>query len=396
MLLDPIQTLCELVAIPSVNPMGLGRTGPEFLEARVTTYLEQVFQRLALPCLRQTVEPQRDNILARIDGRGRLREQLLLLEAHQDTVPVDGMTIEPWNPQVRDGRVYGRGACDIKGGLAAMLAAVSRVAADPPADLPTILLACTINEEHGYTGATALGKLWSTAPHPLVPRRPDAAVVAEPTELDVVVAHKGTVRWRCHTLGRAVHSSRPELGDNAVYRMARVLPVLDRYNREVLPAMAEHPLCGRPTLSVGTIRGGLSVNTVPDRCTIEIDRRLLPGEEIDAAQQAVIEYVRAAVDNDDLVRHDPPHLSATGLADGANAALAQRLLAAAARRVGPKRRIGVPYGTDASAIHRAGVPAVVFGPGCIDQAHTADEWVAVDQIHAAADVYEEFLRTGLE
>ena len=232
MLLDLTQTLADLVALPSVNPMGRTVDGPEFYEYRVTDYLEQLFRRLELPYARQTVEPKRDNIVARLDGQVPPERggPLVLFEAHQDTVPVVGMTIEPWTPAVRDGRMYGRGACDIKGGMAAMLGAVARLADERPKDMPTIVMACTVNEEHGYSGATALTKLW-TQGGPIVPRQPDAAIVAEPTELQVVVAHKGVVRWRCQTHGRATHSSQPHLGVNAIFKMRRVLEALERYQR---------------------------------------------------------------------------------------------------------------------------------------------------------------------
>src|SRR5262249_32947910 len=126
---------------------------------------------------------------------------------------------------------------------------------------------------------------------PLIPQRPDAVIVAEPTNLNVVVAHKGMVRWRCHTTGRAAHSSQPELGENAIFRMATVLGALERYQREIVGTLANHPLCGRPTLNVGVISGGMSVNTVPDRSTIEIDRRLVPGEDPQAAWKHVVNFV---------------------------------------------------------------------------------------------------------
>ncbi|MGD9649089.1 MAG: M20/M25/M40 family metallo-hydrolase, partial [Pirellulales bacterium] len=279
--LDVVATLADLVATPSVNPMGRGLSGPEFFEHRVTEYLERLFRDKQIRSQRQAVEPLRENILARVDGAVPPEEggPLVLFEVHQDTVPVDGMTIDPWRPEVREGRLYGRGSCDIKAGMAAMLGALVRLADERPNARPTLVLACTVNEEHGYTGALALPEVWERgAPGDLLPRRPDVAVIAEPTNLDVVVAHKGAIRWRLRTHGRAVHSSQPQLGDSAVYRMARVLQALERYAVEICPTLGQHPLCGQVTLSVGTIHGGLSVNSVPDECASEIDRRLLPGE----------------------------------------------------------------------------------------------------------------------
>ncbi len=396
MALDLVKTLSDLVALPSVNPMGRAVSGPEYLEYRVTDYLEQLFRSLALPCQRQTVEPKRDNIVVRIDGKVPPSEggPLLLFEAHQDTVPVVGMTIEPWSPVVRDGRLYGRGACDIKGGLTAMLGAVARLAQERPPGMPTIVMACTVNEEHGFSGATALTKLWSQSGS-IVPRQPDAAVVAEPTQLQVVVAHKGVVRWRCHAHGRATHSSQPHLGINAIFKMSRVLNSLERYQREVAPRLGRHALCGEPTLSVGTIAGGLSVNTVPDGCTIEIDRRLIPGEKPAEAYRHVLDFVESEIGADPAIEHEPPFLIGVGLSDEANGPLAERMVAAAREAQIGCEKVGVPYGTNAAAIGAAGVSSIVFGPGSIDQAHTADEWLALDQLVQASEALYRFGRTGL-
>ncbi len=391
--LDPVQTLRELVRIPSVNPMGRAVDGPAFFEHRVTDYLQALFTRLGLPWQRQQVEPRRENIVARLDGATPPDQggAVLMLEAHQDTVPIDGMTIDPFAAAQRDGRLYGRGACDIKGGMAAMLAAASRLVEDRPPNLPTILIACTVNEEQGFTGAKAITQLWQSADS-IFPRKPDAAIVAEPTSLDVVVAHKGCVRWECRVRGRAVHSSRPELGDNAIYKMARVLRVFERYQREVAPTLGEHPRCGRPSLSVGTIAGGLSVNTVPDECVIKIDRRLLPGEEPAAAMRHIVDYLAHDTSIDFPVEHDPPFLPSRGLPDDHNTLLGERLRTAA-ESVSPSRKlVGVPYGTDASTFQAAGVPSVVFGPGSIDQAHTADEWIELHQLHQATEVLHLFAR----
>lgn len=398
--LDLVKTLSELVAIPSVNPMGRPLFGPEFLEHRLTEYLEQLFQRLGLPYVRQTIEPRRDNIVARLEGtvppeRGG---PLIMFEAHQDTVPVDGMTIPPWEPAVRDGRLYGRGACDIKGGMAAMLWALARLAEDRTAGhreapLPTLIMACTVNEEHGFSGAQDLRRLWEGEAAGLIPRRPDACIVAEPTSLQVVVAHKGAVRWRLSTFGRAVHSSQPHLGDNAIYKMARVLLALQQYAADVQDNVPHHPLCGPATLSVGTISGGISVNTVPDRCTIEIDRRLLPGEDTQAAYADVQRYVARAVGSGLALEHEPPFLIGPALADTDNQALGALLAEVARGVVGHCQLVGVPYGTDASKIAAAGVPSVVFGPGSIAQAHTADEWIDLSELALAAEVYYRFARS---
>lgn len=190
--------------------MGRSADSSEFYEYRLTDYLERFFERNGISFSRQPIAPKRENIVASVPGDPPPEHGggLLLLEAHQDTVPVDGMTIPPFDPQIRDGRLYGRGSCDIKGGMAAMLAVMARLSQEPPSPRPTVVMACTVNEEHGFTGAIGLSRLWSGEEQqpseicPLLPRRPDAAIVAEPTNLNVVVAHKGMVRWRCHTTGR--------------------------------------------------------------------------------------------------------------------------------------------------------------------------------------------------
>ncbi len=388
MSLDLFQTLRELVAIPSVNPMGRAVSGPEFFEAQLTDHLEQIFRRLEIPTWRQRIADQRENLLARVDGDPALEGggQIVLLEAHQDTVPVDGMTIPPFDPQIRDGRIYGRGSCDIKGGMTAMLSVMARLQTERPRPRPTVVMACTVNEEHGFTGAIGACRLWNGQPNPIFPRRPDAAIVAEPTSLQVVVAHKGAVRWRCHTAGRAAHSSLTEKGENAIYRMGRVLSSLEQYSKNIIGTLAEHPLCGRPTLSVGTIAGGVSVNTVPDRCTIEIDRRVVPGENPSSAREHVIEHVAAQTGLAKFLSHDAPVLQSPGLNNVHNGPLAEKLIAAVRNATGRQcRSLGVTFGTEAATYDAAGVPTVVFGPGSIEQAHTADEWLPLDELQPAAD-----------
>ncbi len=412
-LLDPVETLQQLVQAPSVNPMGRESAGAEYGERRLTDLLVQICEQQAWRWLRREVHPNRDNLLILIEGFPPPQNdgELLLWDVHQDTVPADGMTVEPFAGERRNGRVYGRGACDVKGSMAAMLAALSRLSklSEPstgrslkgrgiPEAHPTIVLACTVNEECGYTGAQALSRMWgdtleATA---FIPRRPDAAIVAEPTGLNVVVAHQGQVRWRCHTIGRAAHTSRPDAGVNAIYTMARIVQVIERYHGKLSTESPEHPLCGRPSVCVSTIRGGVAINTVPEHAIIEIDRRLAPGECPDAAYNALIQHIAESVDAGRCeIRHDPPFMQSVGLSDVSNRPLGQRLVGLVREHGRASEIVGVPFGTDAAAISAAGVPTVVFGPGSIEQAHTADEFIAIDELQLATEIFYRIAREGL-
>jgi acetylornithine deacetylase len=174
--------------------------------------------------------------------------------------------------------------------------------------------------------------------------------------------------------------------------MARVLQVLETYARDVVPHLSQHPLVGHPTLSVGLISGGVSVNTVPDKCTIEIDRRVLPGENPEAAYRHAVDYVNSVVAAGTPVTHDAPFLKSFGLNDDANGELCERLGEVIKKHGGPGEKIGVPFGTNGPQYAITGSPTVVFGPGSIDQAHTADEWLDLDQLRTAADTLSDFVR----
>lgn len=386
-------TLADLVRRPSVNPMGRDVSGPDYLEGRVSEYLVQRFATAGLPWARQTVAPGRDNVIARLDAT-LPAAPVILWDAHQDTVPAEGMTIEPFTPLVRDGRLYGRGACDVKGGMAAMLVALDRLLASASPREATVIFAATVNEEFGFSGAKALARLWNCAGEPadaaarsLVAARPAAAIVAEPTGLDLVTQHKGAVRWRVRILGRACHSAFPERGDNAIYHAGRAILAVESLAAELLTRHADHP-CGPPTLNLGTVRGGSGVNLVPELVVLEIDRRLVPGESPQAARGEVIARIEAAC-GAARIEHEPPFLESAGLPDETAAMGAKtwidRLAEAARGRGHDGNRVAARYGTNASIYSAAGVPAVVFGPGSIEQAHTADEWIDLAQVDAAAE-----------
>lgn len=383
--MSPLDILKSLVAIPSVNPMGRDVSGPEFFETRLSAWLVDFFRQLEIPCQRLEVSPGRANIVARILRPGATTT--ILLDAHQDTVPVDGMTIEPFHPVVREGRLYGRGACDVKGGMAAMLAAFSRLAREPSSKAANVIMSCTCDEEFTATGARSLAQHWSAPAgrDSLLAVPPDVCVVAEPTELNIIVAHRGAIRWKLRTTGRACHSSRPKEGVNAIYKMAQVLSCLERYAEE-LPSMAPtHPLCGSATISVGRIEGGVSVNVVPDQCTIEIDRRVIPGEDPQQVIPHVTTYLRERLDVD--FEMFPSWLDGATLSDHNNGHWADRLMRHITAVVGPREEQGAWYGTNASRFAVTGVPAIVFGPGSIAQAHTKDEWIDIEQLDQAAEIY---------
>jgi acetylornithine deacetylase len=376
---ETTRLLADLVALPSVNPMGRPLTGPDLYEHRVTAYLEQFFRSLGVPCERQPVAPLRDNLVARFEPPGAA--PTLVLEAHQDTVPTDHMTVEPFAARVEGGRLYGRGACDIKGGLAAMLAALARLVRERPRGAARVVLACSVDEEHTFLGVQRLVRndLRGGAGGPI------GAVVAEPTGMHIVHAHKGVVRWDLTTSGRSCHSSRPELGVNAIYHMAALLPHVERYAEE-LRATRSNPLLGPATLSIGMIAGGTSVNTVPDRCRVEVDRRALPGEEPRALPGQLLAYLRERAPAHIVFDCSEPWLNCPALSPTGSEELVERLGRAIDAVRGSHRVLAVPYGTDASSLAEAGVPSVVFGPGDIAQAHTCDEWVDLAEVEQTSEV----------
>src|SRR5262245_58980090 len=215
---EATRLLRDLVHRPSVNPMGRELPADITLEHRVTAYLEDFFRSLGVRYERQTVAPQRDNIIAYYQAPAA--RKTLVLEAHQDTVPIDNMIVEPFGGKIEGNKLYGRGACDIKGGMASMLAAFARFVREKPKHACNVVMACAVDEEFTFTGVLELVKRKLKA---------DAAVVAEPTQLNIVHAHKGAVRWHIVARGRSCHSSAPQQGINAVYRMGRLLVGIDEF-----------------------------------------------------------------------------------------------------------------------------------------------------------------------
>jgi acetylornithine deacetylase len=365
--------LQRLVAIPSINPREAHAPAEAAMAEAVAVWLGEAGAEVEI----QAILPGRPNVLGRL--RGRDRSRIFLLESHLDTVEIDGMTVAPFGAEVRDGRLYGRGACDAKGPLVAMMLAVAALAREgpPPVD---VLLAAVMDEEHRYRGVTAL----------LDRGEPFAgAIVGEPTELDLIIAHKGCVRFSVTTHGRACHSSNPREGENAILGMA---DLLDFIRRQVEPEATArtHPRVGPATVCVSLIHGGSAVNAVPAACTVHLDRRTLPGEEPLAVWADYRDTLEAFAPGKITVNE--PYLLDYAM-DTDPAAPVVRVLADAVREMGRAAATrGVSYGTDASKLARAGIPSVVFGPGSIRQAHSADEWIELRQVEEAATILVRTIR----
>lgn len=369
--------LHELLAIDSANP-AMGGAG----EARIAQRLADILAALGCTVTLPEVEPGgRRNVVATLPGRAGL--PVLLLEAHLDTVaqPRNGL------PTRRaDGRLYGRGACDTKGSMAAMVAALARLAALD--ERPTVVFAGAVDEEVAMAGSAALVRQLP---------RVDGAIVGEPTSLLPVRVHNGLARFRIIARGRAAHTSRAHLGVNAVVAASRaVLAIQER----LVPALQArtHPLAGPALATAAVIRGGVAPNLVPERCELDVDRRLAPGEDVrDALGEidTLLDELRSA--GDELEREAPSILlpavetpadhPLVRVAEAAASAVLGRAVAAA----------GVPYGTDASNLWGLGkIPCVVLGPGSIDQAHTEDEWVSLEEVEQTTEIYVEVVRRFAE
>jgi acetylornithine deacetylase len=318
----------------------------------------------------------RPNVIGRIGGTaGTLPRRALLLNGHLDTVGVEGMVHPPWDAHVRDGRLFGRGASDMKAGVAAMCAAAVR-AADAGL-MGEVIVAAVTDEEFQSIGTRRLVDSGIRA---------DAAIVTEPTRLAVCPAHRGFAWVELVVHGRAAHGSRWDIGIDAIGLAALVMAELDQYQIDVLARMS-HPLLGRPSLHASLVSGGIGLSTYPDKCSIELERRTLPGETI----AHFVGEVEAACAR---VRSRRPELNAEvrpGFSQDANDVspgepIVRALLRSLEQSHEPARVEGLACWTDAALLSAAGIPAVCFGPGDIALAHAAEEYVVIAEIERATDI----------
>ena len=371
---DVGELLRALVRVPSVNPTGDPGVGASDTgEARCAEFVASRLEDLGARVELKDILPGRPNVIGRFptDRPGKPK---LLLCPHLDTVSVRGMTIDPFAAERRDGRIYGRGATDTKGTIAAMLCALGGMRDDLPRLGHEVWFAGLMGEEAGNEGAAALAAdlAGETA----------FALVGEPTGCNIVRTTKGVTWLRLRTRGKSAHNATPERGENAIYKMADVLRCI---RDELIPELTllADPVLGPPTAGVGTITGGSKINIVPDACAVELDLRTVPAQNREGFVEEIAVRLRRAC----------PDLEVEHLRSNRPLATDPAHPCIKALEAAGGRCVGAPWFCDGSLLQAGGIPAVAAGPGDIAQAHTADEWVAEDDLVAGVAFYGRFLRS---
>jgi len=378
-----VQLLSQMVAIDTVNGNISGRSHPEL---ELVVYLESVAEAMGLQSRRMPVGEEDCNLV--VWGETNTNASWLLFDSHLDTVGIDGMTVDPFGGVVKNGKMYGRGACDTKATGATMLSAL-KMYAQQERQPNNIAVVFTSNEEYSKTGAQALAATHLSE----LGWQPIGIVVGEPTGMQMTVAHNGVVRWSITTHGRAAHSSDPSAGKSAISMMLRVVDAIE--SRYIPGLSASHPLTGKAQSSVNVIHGGTQFNIIPEQCLIQVDRRVVPGESVNEVDQVMRAFISELAEHDAALEVsvetqllDPPM-------DPAGHEKFHSDICESVATIGTRpEQIGVGYGTNASTYTDVGIPAVVFGPGDIKQAHTADEWIEVDQLEPAVNAYLSMMQYG--
>lgn len=366
--------LQDLIRIPSVNPDNAPGTGQTH-EEEIAMFLRDHLAALGAEVVLEEIQPRRPNLIARfapLDGRPRI-----LFGPHLDTVGVENMTIEPFSGELRDGRIWGRGASDTKGSMAAMIEALA-MNRELLAEMPTAIdFVAFMGEESGQFGSKHFAKHHG---HDY-----QFAVVGEPTSMDVVHTTKGSAWITLEAYGVATHSSQPHLGENAILKLTAALHELQE-RLEPLLATFSHPILGQSTINIGVISGGSRPNIVPDLARAEIDIRLTPslyeaGGAVDLVRKTIeevglpVRVVRA--------HENPPMETAV------DHPMIRKLLAS----LTGSSTTGAPWFSDAAHLADAGVPSVCVGPGSINQAHTKDEFLELAEYDKAVAGFACFIRS---
>ncbi len=374
-----MQQASSLVRIPSV-------TGNE---REVSEHVSRTMKKIGMEVTVDDAGGGRRNVIGRI--RGAENSPVLILNGHMDVVPPGDLsrwTVPPFEGVVRDGRLYGRGAADMKGGLASVLTAVRDVVHSGVRLRGDLVVEAVVDEEAG--GRAGTGRL--TIDNPV---KGNFVLIAEPTNLEVQLAHKGDLGVEILVEGRSAHAATPEMGVNAVHKMIplaeRILGIPRRYGWE----KRHHPLLGPPHITISVLDGGIQRNIIPDRCRMIVDRRILPGlENLETARREIEQVISEARAEDKELRvfyHSI--LEIEGMETGQDEPVARALVDASSEVTGSRPKIsGLRGFCDAHYYTKhLGIPVVIFGPGSLEQAHTVDEYVEIRQLRVAAEVYRGFI-----
>lgn len=374
--------LSTLVACPSVNPENRKHWKAPYGEAALATLIKDILLPWADEVSIEEVQPGRPNLIAIF--RGHANGPTRAMEAHLDTVDVKGMNIEPFVPSIKDGRLYGRGATDTKGPMTAMLLALIRARASRKELNGEWHFIATCDEELGGQGAIHLAGSGF---------RYDGIIVAEPTELNLIDAHKGVERYRVYLKGRAAHSAYPEHGANAIHAMGAFIFHLELLCRKEAKEFTGDEVSGPLTVNVGIVHGGDQVNRIPDSAELDVDFRLpvdlpvnLVHEILERASEATCCRRTGIEIRWKRTQYYPP------LQSRQNDIFANMLLEIAREHLEQKSFQRVRYATNAGFYHAAGMSCIIFGPGSISDAHTADESISLDEIERAADFLEKVIK----
>ncbi|HEY8239870.1 MAG TPA: M20 family metallopeptidase [Kiritimatiellia bacterium] len=375
-----VQLLQELVSIPSVNP-ALTDDPAIGGEARMAEFLSGYLEDRKFKVEWYEATRGRPNVVGRF-GPDQPRHTILL-ESHLDTQGIHQMTVPPFDGGVRDGRLYGRGACDTKGPMAAALTAMDAQTLDRLAAAGVqVIYVGAMGEEKGNIGAEELVEGGLGA---------DEAIVFEPTDLNIVHAHKGALWFEVEVEGLAAHGSNPKLGVNAIRGMTRAVEVIDKLT-DADAASRSHPLLGTATVNIGVIRGGASINIVPDRCVMQVDRRTLPGDD----HEAILRDIGKGLDalkSGGIVRdwHVRKITEGVPFATPADSALVRGMLAACSACGVQAKAEGAAWYSDAGPFSRTCKEVAVFGPGSIRQAHTVDEFIELESLEKGREILSTYL-----